>query len=179
MSRSLGMMEQPEGKPFIVFLSSNENINEQTVVEQTTLKDERVSLGSKFFTMLEAEGETITKTHPYYKWIGGRKLPRVIVFTNEGDRVGKLEGQPSPSKLYAIMKKAAAKSRIKNLDRKIKDYQKILTSLDKISTLKQALASKESRDDSRSAVKEIAKKRKAIEQDELELREAEEKILSI
>lgn len=173
------MMEQPEGKPFIVFLSSKDNVNEQTVVEQTTLKDERVSLGSKFFTMLEAEGETITKTHPYYKWIGGKKLPRVVVFTNEGNKVGKLEGQPSPSKMYGLMKKAAAKSRVRNLDRKIKDYQKILTSLDKINTLKQALASKESRDDSKSALREIAKKRKAIEADELKLKEAEEKILSV
>lgn len=167
-------------KPFLVYLTSTDEDDRvaQDVIESTTLKDERVSLASKLFTMVKADGQQITKDHPFYRWIGGRQTPRFILFTSAGDRVGKLEGRASPSKLYALMKKTAVRDFKVNVDRFVKDYQKVLTSLDKINTLKMALAQKESRKLTKAQSKDLEKKKTEIAADEEDLRAVEEKLLT-
>ncbi|MFH0945341.1 MAG: hypothetical protein V2A76_09110 [Planctomycetota bacterium] len=184
LSTAQGMLNKADlqfERPLLVYLtSSHENEQQaQNVVESTTLKDERVSIASKFFTMVRDDGDQITKDHPYYKWIGGQDLPRFVVFTADGDKVGKIEGRASPSKLYDLMKKAITKDYVVNLDRTIKDYQKILTSLDRLSVLKSALSSKEGRTKSKSEQSKIEREKEALAKEEEELRAREEDLLKI
>lgn len=182
LSTAAGMLSAADrqyDRPILVYLtsSSDKDRTSQDVIEQTTLKDERVSISSKFFTMVQADGQQITKDHPYHRWLGGNKLPRFVAFTSDGVRTGKIEGRASPSKLYGLMKKTVAKDFVVNVDRTVKDYQKILTAIDRLSVLKSALDMKESRSDSKRDQKKISKERDELAQEEEELREQEEKLL--
>ena len=183
LSTAQGMLTKTDlqhERPLLVYLTSSGEKEQQAqdVLEGTSLKDERVSIASKFFTMVRDDGDQITKDHPYYRWIGGRELPRFVVFTSGGDKVGKLEGRASPSKLYGLMKKAIAKDYVVNLDRTIKDYQKILTSLDRLSVLKSSLSSKEGRTNNQNEQRKIERKKAALAKEEEELRAREEKLLA-
>ncbi len=181
-STARGMLradDAQEAKPILVYLTSSDekDLVAQDVIDQTTMKDERVSLASKMFTMVKADGNQISSDHPFAKWIGGKDLPRIVLFSSVGEEVGKLEGRASPSKLFALMKKAAARDFKTNVDRFVKDYQKILTELDKISALQQAAATKEARDISASEQRKLEKKKQELAKNEEELRALEEKLL--
>jgi hypothetical protein len=183
LSTARGMLrpsDQQTEKPFVVYLTSSDEKDQtsQDVIEQTTLKDERVSIASKLFTMIKDDGEMITRDHPYARWVYGRELPRFVAFCSNGDPVGKLEGRASPSKLYGLMKKTASRDYIINVDRMVKDYQKILTSLDKLSVLQSALDQKESGDNTSAEKRKIEKERDELAKEEEELRQLEEKLLT-
>lgn len=182
MSTASGMLRPGDAqaeKPILVYLTSSDPDDQvaQDVIDSTTLKDERVSLASKLFTMVKVDGNSISEDHPYHRFIGGRKLPRLVLFTSAGDRIGKLEGKASPSKLFSLMKKTAKRDFKMNVDNFVKDYQKILTELDKLDTLKQAVAQKEARDITSTEKRKLEKKKEEITKDEEELRAVEEKLL--
>ena len=182
LSSATGMLnraDQQFERPILVYLTSStdEARTSQDVVEGTTLKDERVAIASKLFTMVRDNGDQITRDHPFHRWIGGNQLPRFVVFTSDGQKVGKLEGRASPSKLYGLMKKAAVKEYVVNLDRTIKDYQKILTALDRLSVLQSSLVSKEGRDVNQREQKQIEKKRAELAKEEEQLRVREDELL--
>jgi len=171
--------DRQKDMPILVYLTTNTEkfATEQDVIEQTTLKDERVSLASKMFVMVKANGDEIDQNHVFGRFLDGSKLPRFVLFSSDGERIGKLEGRASPSKLYGLMKKAANRTYVTRMDTFVKDYQKVLTSLDKLDALKNALAQKEARDDSARGKREVEKKRAEYEQQEEELREAEQELL--
>lgn len=182
MSTANGMLRAADAQaqmPILVYLTSSDPDDQvaQDVIDSTTLKDERVSLASKLFTMVKTDGSTITEDHPYHRFIGGRKLPRFVLFSSDGNEVGKLEGKASPSKLFSLMKKTARRDFKVNVDRFVKDYQKILTSLDKLDTLKQAVAQKEARDITSAEQRKLEKKKEEIAKEEEELRAVEEELL--
>jgi len=184
LSTPKGMLNKSDlqfDRPLLVYLTSSgeDEVKAQDVIEKTTLKDERIAISSKFFTMVKDDGKAITKDHPYYQWIGGRDLPRFVVFTRSGDRVGKLEGRASPSKLYGLMKKAIMKDYVVNLDRTIKDYQKILTSLDRLSVLKSALTAKEARTNNKRDQQKLEQEKEALAKEEEDLKKQEEEILDL
>jgi len=184
MSTATGMLhasERQAEKPILVYLTSREEkySTEQDVVENTTLRDERVAIGSKLFTMVKANGDAIDSNHPYYNHLAGRTLPRFVAFTSDGEQIGKIEGRASPSKLFKLMKKAATRDYVVNLDKTVKDFQKLLTELDKLDVLRQAVAQKEQSAQTSRDKKEIEKKRDQIAKDEEELREAEEKLFDV
>lgn len=166
-------------RPFVVYLTSSAEADAtaQEVVDMTTLRDERVAIASKFFSMVKVDGAEIGKDHPYAKWIGGKDLPRFVVFSAAGDRVGKVEGRVSPSKLYGMMKGAVAKDYVTNVDKVVKDYQKILTALDRLNVLKTTLDQKEARSDTKRDEREVAREREQLAKEEEELRLEEEKLL--
>jgi len=180
LSTAKDMVSLETEKPFVVYLTSSDEDDKssQDVVENTTFKDERIAITAKFFGMYKGTGELITKEHPYAPWLGGRKLPRIVVFNSSGDQIGKLEGRVSPSKLVALMAKAATKSGFKSLDSKIKEYQKFLTEIDKIETKKQALAVKEKNAETKARKEEIDKEKKELAEQEEILRKQEEEILT-
>ncbi len=183
LSSAKGMLrpsEQQADKPFIVYLTStNEKFRTaQDVVEKTTLRDERVAISAKFLTMIKGEGEAITKTHPYYQWIGGKDLPRIVVFSAAGEKIGKLEGRASPSKLFALMEKAVSRHYEIDLEKAIKDYQKILTEIDKLSVLKDALKEKQKDKLTASEKKKVEGEQAALDEKEKELLKEEEVLLN-
>lgn len=182
LSTATGMLTPADHqyeRPILVYLTSNDEDvrSAQDVVEGTTLKDERISIASKFFTMVRDDGDQITNGHPFDRWIGGNELPRFVVFTSTGERVGKLEGRASPSKLYGLMKRAVRQEYVVNLDRTIKDYQKILTDLDRLSVLKTTLEAKEARDVSPREQRKIEKEKEELAKEEEQLRTREEELL--
>jgi len=183
MSTATGMLRPGDAqaeKPILVYLTSSDPDDQvaQDVIEQTTLKDERVSLASKMFTMVKADGYTISKDHPYARFIGGKKLPRFVLFSSNGTKVGKLEGKASPSKLFALMKKTGKRDYKTNVDTFVKDYQKVLTALDKLDTLKQAVAAKEARDITKAEKRKLEKKQEEIAKEEEDIRAVEQKLLT-
>jgi hypothetical protein len=166
-------------RPILVYLSSKSDAVqvEQDVIEKTTLMDERVQLAAKLFTMVKADGDAIDETHPYARLVGGRSLPRFVLYSASGERIGQYEGSASPGKLFALMKRAAERDYTLNVDDFVQDYQKILTALDKLQALTSALESKESRDETAKGKREIEKKRAQYEAEQEELKIAEEKLL--
>lgn len=175
----LGTQYQDADKPFVVYLTSSDPkaLRMQEVVEGTTLMDERIAIGAKAFTMVRGDGDLLSEDHPFHRYLGGKSYPRFVVFSADGTQVGRLEGQVSPSKLFGTMKKAFKRDYVGNLDRIVKDYQKVLTQLDTIDTQKQAIAEKEARAQTARDKKELARKKEEIAKEEEAVREAEEKVL--
>jgi thioredoxin-related protein len=174
--------DRQANKPILIYLTTtNEKFAvEQQNVDATALMDERVGLSSKLFTMIKTDGDAITKSHPFAKNLGvGGDLPRFVVFSSKGQSVGSLEGTVSPSKLFQLMKKASAPEYVVNVDTWVKDYQKILTELDKLDNLQKALAEKESRAQTASAQKDVAQKKDLYAKQEEELKAREEKLANL
>lgn len=170
-----------KGKPFVVYLTSSDSkaVRMQEVVNGTTLMDERITVGAKAFTMIKSDGDQLTKDHPFHRYLAGESLPRFVVFSGSGERVGKLEGQVSPSKLFGVMKKAYLADYIGDLDKTVKDYQKVLTQLDTLNSLKMAVEDKANRATTARDKAEVEKKRAEIAKEEEKLRIAEEKVLDL
>lgn len=175
----LSAADRQNARPFVVYLTtSNEKFAvEQQNVEATALRDERVSLAAKLFTMVKADGDAVTRDHAFARHLRvGGDLPRFVVFNSKGEDVGSLGGTVSPSKLFQLMKKAATADYAVNVDTWVKDYQKVLTEIDKLETLKTALAEKETRAQTASAVREVAQKKELYAKQEEELKVREEKL---
>lgn len=166
-------------KPFVVYLTSSDpqSVREQEVVDNTTMMDERISIGAKAFVMIKADGDSITKDHAFYRHLKGKKFPRLVAFSAAGDRVGALEGRTSPSKLFGLMNKAYKRDYKGDLGKTIKDFQKVLTQIDTMDSQKRALDEKELHAKTKRAKNEIVKKRAILAKQEEELRIQEEKIL--
>jgi hypothetical protein len=169
-------------RPFVVYLTSSEEKHrvEQENVDATALKDERVSLSARLFTMVKTDANAIGESHPFARFVGsGGNLPRLVAFSANGQEIGRLEGTVSPSKLFQLMKKTAIRDYVVNVDNFVKDYQKILTELDKLDTLRKALADKESRKKTAADEREIALKTETYDKQEAALKEKEEKLLAV
>jgi hypothetical protein len=175
----LSAADRQNARPFMVYLTTaNEKFAlEQQNVDATALKDERVSLASKLFTMVKTDGDAVSKDHAFARHLRvGGELPRFVVFTSKGEEVGSLAGTVSPSKLFQLMKKAASQDYVVNVDNWVKDYQKVLTETDKLETLKAALAQKETRAQTASAAREVEQKKELYAKQEEELKAREEKL---
>lgn len=163
------------GKPTVVYVFSDlpEDAVETANLGGTLLTDERVALGLKLFNLVKVRGETITKTHPYASILGGRELPRMVVVGADGSRVGALEGNDAtPSAMMGLMKRASAKAYKTPIETFIKDYQKVLTDLDKVEGAKKTLATK------RATSGEVAKSKSlGWDREEQELAKQEGQIL--
>ncbi len=184
LSRNMIKSCDREGdRPFVVYLtsSSEKNATNQALADNTVLRDERVMISAKLFTMVKADGDAIGPDHPFAQHIGGGALPRFVVFAADGTRLGKVEGRTSPGKVGDLMAKAIAKDFVNGdkFDAVIVAYQKVLTSIDKLEALKLALNQKDERDDSPAAKREIAKRRTQLDATETDLRAQEEKILQL
>ena len=170
---------QDADKPFLVYLTSSDPkaVREQEVVDGVTFMDERIMIGAKAFTLVKGNGDEIGEDHPFHRYLAGKKFPRIVVFNAAGEKVGKLEGRSSPSKLFSVMRKAFRHDYKGDLNNIVKDYQKVLTQLDTLDAMKQAMDEKEKHASTKRAKKEIEKKRAEIAKEEEEIREAEEKVL--
>ena len=135
-------------KPGIVFLTSSLEDHAQYMknVEATTLMDENVQIGATMFQHVKMNGNKVTETHPYWKILGGKQLPRMVVVDTTGAKIGSVEGQDiSPSKLFTLMKRAAAKTYKNDLETVVKESKTILTEIDQIEAKRAALATKKAK----------------------------------
>ena len=129
------------GKPLVVYLTSDlEDDAQETELATAALADEKVALGLKMFHAVKVDGSRITRDHAYADILGGRELPRLVVVGADGKKVGSTEGKVSASEVYSLMKRAASRVYKTQIDSYIKDYQKVLTEIDKIESAKKVLA---------------------------------------
>lgn len=168
-------------RPILVYLESAraESKTDKENIDTTTLKDERVALSAKLFTAVKANADEMTQDHPYWKFFEGPARPRFMVFSSQGELIGKLEGKVSPTKLSDLMKRALHDEFAFSFDRWVKDYQKVLTGIDKLEGLKKALDQKAERDTSTSAKREIAERREKLEAESSALAAEEKKLLEL
>ena len=169
------------GKPLVVYLESSlpDDMIETAVVNQTVLPDEKIAIGMKMFNLVKMNGLKITKEHPYAKHLYGKELPRMVVVGADGKKIGTVEGKISPSKVFGLMKRASKQTYKTNIETFIKDYQKVLTDIDKVEAKKAALATRRqtSKNISKSKERMFAKEEEKITKEENEVLEREEKIL--
>ena len=110
------------------------------VLRQTVLRNEKISLGLKMFNLVRIDSSEVRKGKPFYDVLNGRKLPRMVVFTPEGKKVGSVEGSDiSITKLYSLMKRASSKVYKTRIDTYVKDYVKVLTSIDNVEVKKASI----------------------------------------
>src|SRR5262245_37623426 len=69
------------GKPAIVFLTSGLADDAQLMknVEGTCFRDENVQIGATMFQQVKLNGNKVKENHPFWKILGGAKLPRMVV----------------------------------------------------------------------------------------------------
>ncbi len=171
-----------DGRPVVVFLTSEDpEAAGGMKLASGVLADERVAIGSKMFHVVKMDGDKISRDHVHAATLAGKALPRFVVLDGgTGKKVGSIEYRPTPSSLFALMKKAAAKAYKSDIEKVIKDYQKMLTELDKVEAKRNALRVKKG-----AASEELvgAKERKlqqeeaAIEKDAEKLAAAETELL--
>jgi len=136
------------GRPILVFLTSElpEDGQEMKNVEATTLRDEKVAIGATLFSQIKLNGVKFTDSNPYWKTIGGKELPRMIVVDAAGSKVGTVEGKDiSPSKVFGLMKRAASRTFKTDLDTVVSETKTILTEIDQIEAKRAALATKKAK----------------------------------
>jgi hypothetical protein len=170
---------QSDRKPLLIYVTSKaeEDQQEMANIESSVLRDESISIGATMFRSIKLDGSKIREGHPYWKTLGGKELPRMVVVDATGKKVGACEGkQVSSSKVYAAMERAAAKSYKTDLGTIVKETKTILTEIDQVEAKRKALATKKEKSvNDRSAQwakeeKELDAQMKAIEDREKSLR---------
>jgi hypothetical protein len=115
-------------------------------VDSTTLRDENVAISATLFWQVKLNGLKVKEGNPYWKTLGGKALPRMVVVDAAGAKVGAVEGKDvSPSKVFGLMKKAASRTYKTDLDTVVKETKSILTEIDQIEAKRAALQTKKSR----------------------------------
>jgi len=170
------------GKPIVFYLASDleEDALETVTVDGTVLRDEKVAIGMKMFNLVKMDGSRVDDDHPYHKILGGRELPRMVVVGSDGHKVGSLEGNIPPSKLFGLMKRAASKTYKHPIEKFVKEYQKVLTEIDKVEAAKTALATKRaaSNDAPAARVRQWDDEEAELAQQEQEITATEAELLS-
>jgi hypothetical protein len=168
-----------DGKPLLIFITSSktEDAQEMANIEGSVLKDESISIGATMFRSIKLEGSKINEGHPFWKTLGGKELPRMIVVDAAGQKVGMCEGkQVSSSKVFGFMERASARTFKTDLGTVVKETKTILTEIDQVEAKRKALATKKEKStNDRSAQwtkeeKELDAAMKAIEDREKSLR---------
>ena len=160
-----------DGKPLLIWVTSSKDEDkiETQNIESSVLRDESVTIGATMFRSIKVKGSAINKGHPVYATLGGKELPAMIVVDANGKKVGAEEGKISASKVFGLMKRAAARTYKIDLDTIVKETKSILTDIDNVE------AKRSSSSNDRSAQwakeeKELDAQMKAIETREAALR---------
>lgn len=169
-----------EAKPRLFLLSTEDedDQSQMTNLEGTVLRDERVATAAKFFECHKINGDKLNDEHKYFQALKGRTLPRIVVMTSEGEKLGSIEGKVSPTKLYGLMKASAERAFKVRMDRLVKEHRSLLNRIDKLDGQKRVLASKEERAEGRET-SSIRKLRRSIEAEELKIQKMEEKLFDV
>ncbi|GEM_PF-5395626 len=133
--------EGGDRRPLFLFITGRDPKSAKVVkyIEKTTFKDERVCLGAKFFRLTQVEAGEIPKSHPLYKIVGGRRLPRVVLLSMDGKTYKKLEGRISAGRLFGAMRSIVRKDFKRSLGSFATKMRKLLNQLDKLEGEKRRL----------------------------------------
>jgi hypothetical protein len=161
-------------KPLLVYLTSDlpDDAQEAKNVE-SMLRDENVSIGATLFTQIKLNSAKFKEGSPYWKAIGGKEAPRMIVFDTTGAKVGSAEGKDcTASKVFGLMKRAATKTYKVDIETVVKETKSILTEIDQIEAKRKALELRKSNSNVQKEA-DWAKEAKAIDEQmkAVELRE--------
>lgn len=156
----------PGKQPFLVFLTSDlpDDGQEMKNIDSAVLMNESVSIGATLFDQIKLDGTKIKDSNPYWKMLGGKELPRMVVIDANGVKVGAVEGKDiSTSKVYGMMKKAASRTFKTDLDVVVKGTKVILTEIDQIEAKRAALTTKKN-SSTNDKSDEWAKEEKALDE---------------
>ncbi len=130
-----------EKRPLFLFITGRDPkaAKKVALIQNTAFKDERVALGAKFFRLAQVEADQITRSHPLYKIVGGRKLPRIVIISLDGKTHKKLEGRISAGRLFGAMKSIVRKDFKRSLGSFVNKMRKCLNELDKLESEKRRL----------------------------------------
>lgn len=156
-----------ERRPLFLFITSRDPKVSKAVelIEKTAFKDERVALGAKFFRLSQVEAAQIARSHPLYKIVGGRKLPRIVLISMDGKTHKKMEGRISASRLFGAMKSIVRKDFKRNLGSFATKMRKILNDLDKLDGEKRRLENQKAmaaKKGSKGGKKKLLEKKEAL-----------------
>lgn len=152
------------GKPLIVYLGSDAPDAAKAVAEldQKVFGDENVAVGARLFRAIRMKGDKVSKDHPFWSTIGGKELPRVVIFDAAGNKAGGLEGgELSASNLFKVMKKAASKTYKSDLDKVVKSTRELLDEMDQIEA-KQKLLVEQKKTAKGGKLQQIASEEEAL-----------------
>ncbi len=131
------------GKPLIVFLGTDvpDAAKVMSDLDMSVFGDENVAVGARLFRAIKLKGDKVSKDHPFWGDIGGKALPRVVVFDAAGNKSGALEGDDlKASGLFKVMKKAASKTYKTDLEKVVKSTRELLDEMDLIESKQKLLA---------------------------------------
>ena len=123
-----------------------------------------------------ADKPTGATTEQERGWKG--KLPRMVVVSSEGKKIGSVEGKVSPTRLYSVLKKGAQAEFTVKLDSLVKQHRDLLNQIDKLDGRKKVLAGKETRANGKETG-DIRKLRREIELTEAKLQKQEKNIFDV
>jgi len=156
----------PSKQPFLVFVTSDlpEDGQEMKNIDSAVLMNESISIGATMFDQIKLDGSKIKESNAYWKMLGGKELPRMIVIDANGVKVGSVEGKDvSASKVFGMMKKAASRTFKTDLDAVVKGTKVILTEIDQIEAKRAALQTKKNAS-TNDKTDEWAKEEKALDE---------------
>ena len=126
------------GRPVLVYVCAKEEPRDSGghTFEQSHFADERVALAAKAFNLLKLrDGSAVAKAPA----LAGTVAPRIVVIDSSGKRVGSIEGDPSASGLYALMKRTALSMGARPLDQFVRDYRRLLDEVDTVDAARDSL----------------------------------------
>ncbi|HKB17295.1 MAG TPA: hypothetical protein VKF62_14600 [Planctomycetota bacterium] len=127
-----------KGRPVIVYVETKVVVRDEGghTFDRSHFADERVAISSKLFGLVKVrEGSPLAKS----SFLAGASAPRFVVFDAKGKRVGTVDGPPSASRLYGLMKQAVAASFERPLEQFVREYRRLLDGIDAIETRKESL----------------------------------------
>jgi hypothetical protein len=127
-----------KGRPVIVFVETKTVVTDEGghTYDRSHFADERVAISSKLFGLVKVrEGSPLAKS----AFLAGGSAPRFVVFDGNGKKVGSVDGPPSASRLYGLMKTAVAASFPRPLEQFVREYRRLLDGIDAIETKKESL----------------------------------------
>ena len=168
--------ERPRAdKPMLVWIQHPSDDEPNEKIAKITLDPDKIRVGCSLFRCVKMTAEAAS-ADPLLADTG-KKYPRMVLITPDYDVVATLQGKISSSKLFAAMKKTAAKSYKCNFDKNVKGVIKLLGEFDKIANERDVLKTKEEKGVKPAVAKKIAKELEELDEREKEATEKRDELL--
>ncbi len=176
----LTKLENSHDQPFVIYLTGeSDDAKRAEAILNGAFTDERIGIAAQVFCMIKASGTDIDATHPFARHVGGKTLPRVAVFAGDGTKIGQLEGNVTSSDVFELMQEAFDRSYEGNLERVMKSYRKLLTTMATLRAKKELLDDDYLTAETRAKEKTLEKELAGLEKQAESLRSQKKKILEL
>jgi hypothetical protein len=155
-------------QPMLIYVTADDETNEFTrKLEDVSLKDERVAIGSKFFRCVKVRAGDAAQDRLLKEQ--GKSTPRLILVKRNYEVVAVLESKKlSPSRINKAMAKLAKEEYTNSFSAMLGKYAKLLNELDRYDDIKTKLAADAERYNADPAKYAAKLKKLAKEQAEFE-----------